>query len=874
MPNITDAVTIDGTTNPGFAGTPIVEINGAGAGDGAIGINIRISGNTIRGLVINRFSRDGIWMTNSFNTVVGCYIGTDVTGTVALANSYYTSGVHVALYVASNGNTIGGTAAADRNIIAGNASVGIRIDGNNNTIIGNYIGVDSTGETALGNGDVGILIAGGYSGNIIGGTAPGSCNVISGNATYGIDDMGPNTTIQGNYIGVSASGLRAIGNGSSGIYIESWSENNIIGGTADGAGNIIAYNGGSGVRAVSGHTDGAGNAILSNWIYSNTGLGIDLGGDGVTANDLGDADSGANHLQNFPELLGVATNGTRVNIQGTLNSTAGHTFRIEFFANDSPDSRGYGQGQYYLGSTEIPTDSAGIASFLTTLTTGVAAGKSISATVTDLTTNDTSEFAQVATAKAPAIIATNADNGAVLTSADKLRTSEDGASVQFNVALNAPPTSNVTITIHSSSSEGAVLPNSTTLIFTPLNWNVPQTVTVTGVMDYVTDGDAPYTVNLNRGACNDHIYDDLGMAAVSLLNIDHVNRAPVLTVPAKQTTNTYVIFSPAAQSEISIADTDAGTNPIQVRLTATNGLLTLGSTAGLNFLTGTGSGDSNLEFLGSVAAVNAALKGMTFAPSSSTGNLEITVNDQGNSGSGGDQSTTADIEIDTVNMRRSSTSQTKLAPPCLSPVVPLPPAPTPPAPPGNPTYTNPNFIHPAEQGVQALRDEPASEGKTLARSIVGMPLGNPRSGKNASFNAYADYLASHDRLQAIAIQPIVPKLNNSDYSLQSVIDMQLLLKEMKAVVAQSETLPWLSKINVGTAIGISAGLGAGYIVMAFRWGALITSGLATTFPLWQWIDPLPILESSKNKSDNQKDFGENEQNLDSQGNESLESIVS
>ena len=149
-----------------------------------------------------------------------------------------------------------------------------------------------------------------------------------------------------------------------------------------------------------------------------------------------------------------------------------------------------------------------------------------------------------------------------------------------------------------------------------------------------------------------------------------------------------------------------------------------------------------------------------------------------------------------------------------------------------------------------------------------------RSGKNASFNAYADYLASHDRLQAIAIQPIVPKLNNSDYSLQSVIDTQLLLKEMKAVVAQSETLPWLSKINVGTAIGISAGLGAGYIMMAFRWGALITSGLATTFPVWQWIDPLPILESSKNKSDNQKDFGETEQNLDSQGNESLESIVS
>ncbi len=235
----------------------------------------------------------------------------------------------------------------------------------------------------------------------------------------------------------------------------------------------------------------------------------------------------------------------------------------------------------------------------------------------------------MSTAKAPAIIATNPDGGTVLTSADKLRTSEDGASVQFNVALNAPPTSDVTITVVSSSSEGTVSTNSTTLTFTPLNWNVPQTVTVTGVMDYVTDGDVPYTVNLNRGTCNDPVYNSLGTTAVSLINIDHVNRAPLLTVPAKQITSTSLLFSLATGNAIRIEDVDAGPNQMHMQLTATNGQLTLGSTAGLSFIAGNGSGSAAMEFLGSITDVNAALNGMKFMPSASSGNLQITVNDQG-----------------------------------------------------------------------------------------------------------------------------------------------------------------------------------------------------------------------------------------------------
>jgi hypothetical protein len=884
LPNITDAVTIDGTTNPGFAGTPIIELDGTNAGSGAIGINIRASANTIRGLVINRFSRDGIWMTNGNNTIVGCYIGTDVTGTVPLANSYYTytspSAVSVALYVASSGNTIGGTTAADRNIIAGNASVGIRIDGNNNTFTGNYIGVDSTGEAALGNGTIGVLIAGGYSGNTIGGTAAGAGNVISGNGSYGMDIMGPNNTVEGNHIGVSASGQRAFGNGDSGIYIESWGDNNMIGGTAVGAGNVIAYNAGNGIRVVSGHTLGVGNAILSNQIYSNTGLGIDLGGDGVTANDTGDTDAGVNDLQNFPDLLGVATNGSQVNIQGTLNSTAGRTFRIEFFANDSPDSRGYGQGRKYLGYVNVTTDSsgnvtavgdssgtaamiAGSNDFVVNFHNSVSSGQYISATATNLVANDTSEFAQNAIAKAPAI---------VITAADGLTTSENGAAAQFSVALNAPPSSDVTIAVSSSNAgEGAVSARS--LTFTPSNWNVPQTVSVAWGMDYLND-DVHYAIDLGRPTSGDAVYSNgVNGAEQPLTHTAHVNRPPILTVPAKQTTNTSVLFSPATENAIRIEDADNGANSLHVQLTATNGQLTLGSTAGLSFIPGNGSGNAAIEFLGSITDVNAALNGMKFVPSSSNGNLQITVDDQGFSGSGGPQSATANVGIEVKTPRRQSTPPPLL--PVAPPSPPSPPTPTPtPAPPKNPFYVNSNSTQSFEQNNHLVRAESANGNKVIARSITNILPGNARPAEITAVDANADYLSTRDRFQTYAIQPFVTKISGANLTLQSVMDTQLLWKEIKALAAQGETLPWLSKINVGTVIGLSAGLSAGYLMMAFRWGALITSGLAATYPVWQWIDPLPILEASKDKSDNEKLFGESEQNAKSQLNESLESLIS
>jgi hypothetical protein len=168
---------------------------------------------------------------------------------------------------------------------------------------------------------------------------------------------------------------------------------NTIGGTAAGAGNVIADNGQAGVAVVdnfNGPTTGV--EILSNSIYANQGLGIDLGDDGVTPNHPGGPVYGPNNLQNYPVLTSAVDAGRELTIEGTLNSAADTAYLIQFFANPTADPSGYGQGQVLIGSITVTNDDNGNASFTETFAK-VPVGWSISATATD-PTGDTSEFAQ------------------------------------------------------------------------------------------------------------------------------------------------------------------------------------------------------------------------------------------------------------------------------------------------------------------------------------------------------------------------------------------------------------------------------------------------------------------------------------------------
>jgi hypothetical protein len=427
-------------------------------GNGSGGVYVRSSSNTIGGTtpdarnVLSGNAQSGVFIVDgSHNIVEGNFIGTDVSGTKPLGNS---TGVSLTgfggQFVFLSDNTVGGTTPAARNIISANQA-GVSLSGSNkNVITGNFIGTDVTGANPLanagmgisefgtdtiggitpgagnvisGNGGVGIFFFGGSlaQGNFIGtdvtgakalgnagggvdieqishvtigGTATGAGNVISGNNGAGVVFSASTfNEIQGNLIGIDASGTNPLGNTGDGVLLRQAS-NNTVGGTTIGAGNVIAFNGRTGVSvaASSPQSNGIENAILGNTIFANTGLGIDLGADGVTPNTPGGPHAGPNHLQNFPVITSAVPSAGGTVIEGTLNSAPNTNFTIEFFASPTPDPSGFGQGKTFLGSTRVTTDSSGDASF-TFNTVAVVVGQFLSATATDPNGN-TSEFAR------------------------------------------------------------------------------------------------------------------------------------------------------------------------------------------------------------------------------------------------------------------------------------------------------------------------------------------------------------------------------------------------------------------------------------------------------------------------------------------------
>ncbi|MGH7134291.1 MAG: PKD domain-containing protein, partial [Pirellulales bacterium] len=358
------------------------------AGEATVGGSAAGAGNLISGLLGTPLS-----LANAAGSVIqGNIIGLDATGTKVIGN--YGDGIDVAESYVQLGDAvlIGGPLAGDRNIISGN-SKGIDLSTDNNIVQGNYIGTDITGLEALPNGDDGVRDEG--NNNLIGGPAPGDGNVISGNRDMGVrlDGITTGSLVQGNLIGVGADGITPLGNAADGVgttsqytFVASAPSGGLVGGLDPGDGNVIAYNR-SGVDVY----NGVQIAILSNSIFNNVGLGIDLGLDGPTPNDPGDADAGENSLQNYPVISGAVSDGTHTTVTGTFNSTASAYFTLQFFVNDTPDPSGYGEGLTLLGTRYLKTDANGNAAFTFTFSTGVVPSENIAATATD-SQNDTSEF--------------------------------------------------------------------------------------------------------------------------------------------------------------------------------------------------------------------------------------------------------------------------------------------------------------------------------------------------------------------------------------------------------------------------------------------------------------------------------------------------
>jgi hypothetical protein len=364
-----------------------VSVDGAEAGE-TIGGTAPGAGNVIAGNDgdgINLFSVNDV-------LVAGNFIGTDATGVTALPNTG--NGVTAGNSGGPSDDTIGGTAAAARNIISGNAENGVVVgnggDSDDDIVEGNYIGTDVSGETGLGNGDSGILISG--RSNTIGGTAAGAGNVISANgkasgasSNDGIwIDSGFGATgnvVQGNLIGTDVTGTLNLGNVGDGVLMASGSNNNTIGGTALNASNVIAFNGDDGVQVDGGSMD----LVSQNSIYSNTGLGIRLTNDG-------------NNAQPAPILTSFTTNGASTTVLGTLASAGNTAFILDVYASALGSGESAEEGQNFLTSIPVSTDSAGDAAFTFTVT--LPAGETfVTVTATD-PENNTSQFSVQETATA------------------------------------------------------------------------------------------------------------------------------------------------------------------------------------------------------------------------------------------------------------------------------------------------------------------------------------------------------------------------------------------------------------------------------------------------------------------------------------------
>jgi hypothetical protein len=323
----------------------------------------------------------GVSVTGGTQTsIAGNAIGTDGTGNGSIRNRW-------GIFLSGGSETsVGGTTALARNLVSGNLLHGIQVSGTANTLIaGNYIGTTAAGNVALANQFSGIFVFQNPGAVTIGGEAAGAGNLIGGNGHNGITiQESSNAFIFGNIIGGVPGD--PVPNAQSGVSITE-SFGSVIGGPAPGQANTIRFNGGNGITVGGLAT---GQEIKENSIDGNTGIGIDLGGDGVTANDgPGDVDEGSNSLQNFPAIASaIRTTGTAVS--GNITTTTAVTVVLRFFVSSSCDPSGNGEGETFLGSVNVVTNVDGLGVFNVSFSGG-AVGQFVTATATDPNGN-TSEF--------------------------------------------------------------------------------------------------------------------------------------------------------------------------------------------------------------------------------------------------------------------------------------------------------------------------------------------------------------------------------------------------------------------------------------------------------------------------------------------------
>ncbi len=396
LPSLSDTVTIDGTTQPGFAGTPVIRLVGGGAGATANGLTLKEhSGSTIRGLTIGGFAGAGIRISGGgSHTIVGNFLGTSQNGTAAEGNS-----VGVLITSKSSLNLIGGGNKADLNVISGNTFDGVRVEAlaNGNVIAGNFIGTDQNGVNPLGNVRFGVSVESGAVNTRVGGLGAGTGNVIAANGASGVritDAATSGTNVLGNRIGLDSAGFN-LPNGGDGVRVEN------AAGTAPASGllppdtntlirtNRIVANKGNGISVLD---TSRFVRIDDNIISMNDGLGIRVdptASDGLTAPVL---------------TSSITQSGGGQKVSGSLSGRPNTAYDVRFFANGAADPSGFGEGENPAGSVSATTDASGAATFSFVIPS-TTSGSVYSATATANLSGDTSAFSNIVSRQQGALTA-------------------------------------------------------------------------------------------------------------------------------------------------------------------------------------------------------------------------------------------------------------------------------------------------------------------------------------------------------------------------------------------------------------------------------------------------------------------------------------
>ncbi len=402
-------ITIDGTTQPGYAGTRIVEVRGPGDADSqaifGAGDNVTIKGLSITnwGAAVTLLGSGGVqdsWLGVEPGGALraNLNVGVVLEGTGASVVRSRIAGGRCGIFItaslnggcgitpgdvqAASGNTIGGDASTGAgNTIYGFTVAGVFVSGAGagNTIQGNVIGLTPAGTPSGGGNGVFIRDA---LGTVVGANAgPGDLYILNpnlGNVVAGITTEGnrgiavlgtsSGTRIAANSVGTDRAGTATgLGVGGQGIVVSGAS------GIQIGPGNKVAYNRGAGVQVV----DGTGNRIVANAIHDNNGDGIEL----VDANNGLPA----------PTLTDAVVDGSLTTFSGSIDVPAAGTYFVELFSSPLCDPSGFGEGKTYLTFVTVSPDGAGSASF-TAQVTGLPANEVYSATLTRADSNDTSAF--------------------------------------------------------------------------------------------------------------------------------------------------------------------------------------------------------------------------------------------------------------------------------------------------------------------------------------------------------------------------------------------------------------------------------------------------------------------------------------------------